>query len=87
MRRYRFTPARRTALKIAQRKSAMKKLSVPNKPKKKKTTSGKNHIGYWVAKGTNKIVSTATFGVGPSIVSMIEGEKRTQKRQTYRWKK
>lgn len=86
MRRYRFTPARRTALKVAQRKSARKRLAAPNKLKKK-TMSGKNTLGYWVAKGVNKTISAATMGVGPSLISVIEGKKRTQKRQMYRWKK
>lgn len=82
MRNYRFTPGRRRALKIAQRKSA-----ISRKKSGIRHTKGKQHLGYWVAKGVNKLAGTVTFGVGPALANVLEGKKRSRARQTYRWRK
>jgi hypothetical protein len=71
---YRLTPKRRQSILKAQRISA-----------RKKHTSAKNQVGYWIAKGVRRAGNKATLGVAGMIVNLkeindIENRKRRRRR-------
>lgn len=88
VRRYRFTASRRASILRAQRISAhRKKGSGSGRKRKTEYVRSKNQVGYWVAKGVNKAVGVMTLGMGSKFAATLEGAKKTQERQMYRWRK
>lgn len=70
-RRRRMTAARRRQIQLAQMASV----------RKRKAKRAKDSLGYWVAKGVNRAISTATFGASSALADFSENVKIHKRRK------